>query len=633
MLRETYINRLPVILLMCGICGFTWEDKKLLKEMMRSISYRGPDQDGMFFDKGVSLGHLRLSIIDLSEAGRQPMFNEEGDICVIFNGEIYNFQELRPELERKGYCFSSHSDTEVIIHAYEEYGEACVEKLNGMFAFAIWDSKKKKLFLARDRIGVKPLFYRFKKGKLIFASEIKAILQHEVPSLNARCLQQVIAYAYPVNGETLFEDIIELQSGHTLTFSSGKISIKKYWDLEVREMNRTESYYVETLRALLEASVKRRLISDVPLGMTLSGGLDSSTIVALASKLSPEPIKTFTIGFESVNTEFAAAKKVAEHCQTDHHEITMSHEDFMQGMVKVLWHMEFPISRPAMVPVYGLFKELSKHVTVSLVGEGADELFAGYNRYDAYSVPPPKSDPSYSEMMKKIQMPLKEKIEYVSSGVFTKGASDFFSPLLSTLPRDLTLSARIGKDLKGLKNDGSLLNRVLRYEMKTGIPYFHCNKLDRLSMAHGHECREPFLDYTIAEFAMTVPAKYKFIGSEKKILVQKVAKPLLPPEIVKRRKLPMVVPLQEFFEESFIETAESVLDAKRISKRPYYKVAGVQRLLDKAASGKLKPDKNAKTEDNAYRQLLFLVNLELWTQMFLESDVKKPNLSLSRYLH
>ena len=617
---------------MCGICGFMWEDKKLLREMMRSISYRGSDQNGTFFDKGISLGHLRLSIIDLSECGRQPMFNEEGDICVIFNGEIYNFQELRPELEKRGHRFSSNSDTEVIIHAYEEYGESCVEKFNGMFAFAIWDSKKKELFLARDRIGVKPLFYSFKNGKLMFASEIKAILQHEVPSLNVRCLQQLIAYAYSVNGETLFEDIIELRPGHTLTFSRGKISIKKYWELGVRETNKAESSYVDTLRLLLEASVKRRLISDVPLGMTLSGGLDSSTVVALASRLSPG-IKTFTIGFDTVETEFAAAKKVADHCATDHHEIRMSHEDFMGGMVKALWHMEFPISRPAMVPVYGLFKELRKHVTVSLVGEGADELFAGYNRYDAYSAPPPKSDPSYSEMLKKIKMPLKEKIEYVSSGVFTKDASDFFSPSLATLPRDLRLSTLIGKDLKGLKNDGSQLNHVLGYEMKTGIPYFHCNKLDRLSMAHSHECREPFLDFTVAEFAMTVPAKYKFVGSEKKILLQKVARPLLPPEIVKRRKLPMVVPLRDFFEESFIETAKQVLDMKRISKRPYYKVAGVQRLLEKAASGKLKPDKNAKTEDNAYRQLLFLVNLELWTQMFLENDVKKPNLKLSGYLH
>ncbi|MDO8480364.1 MAG: asparagine synthase (glutamine-hydrolyzing), partial [Nanoarchaeota archaeon] len=269
---------------MCGICGFTWEDKEILKQMMRSISHRGPDQNGTFFEKGVSLGHLRLSIIDLSPAGKQPMFNEDGDICVVFNGEIYNYRELRTELEKKGHRFASQTDTEVIVHAYEEYGEKCVEKFNGMFAFAIWDSKKKRLFLARDRLGVKPLYYHFKNGQLIFASEMKALLQHEIArKMNSSCLQQLIAYAYPVNGDTLLEGIVELLPGHTLTFSNGKIDLRKYWDLEVRETNFSEKQYVDTLRSLLEASVNRRLISDVPLGLTLSGGLDSSMLVALAS--------------------------------------------------------------------------------------------------------------------------------------------------------------------------------------------------------------------------------------------------------------------------------------------------------------------------------------------------------------
>lgn len=624
---------------MCGICGFNWEDKALVKEMAASIAHRGPDQEGYFTDKFISLGHKRLSIIDLSEKGKQPMFNEEGSICIVYNGEIYNFQDIKPELEKKGHRFISHTDTEVIIHAYEEYGYDCLKLFNGMFAFAVWDSNKKELFIARDRIGIKPLYYYFKDNLFLFGSEIKAILQYKEikREVNENCLKQIIYYAYPINGETLMQDIIELKPGHYLILKDNKISIKKYWDVNIEETNENENFYVKKLTKLLFKSVEMQLVSDVPLGISLSGGLDSSTLVAIATKLKKDKIKTFTVGFECYQSEFKAANTVAEYCGTDHIEIHLQYGDFTKIIPTVLWHLEVPFSRPGVVPIYYLSNKIRQHLTVSLAGEGADELFGGYNRYDAYTKFPDidisKDRPFYENLKKKINMPLDQKIKYVSSGVFNTDKEEFFNPHILKLQHSTDVNTTFGPFLRGTKNDGSQLNRVLLYELKTIIPYFHCNKLDKNSMASSHEIRVPYLDHNIVEFAFTVPPQYKFVGKIKKKVLQKVAQSLLPSRVAQRKKLPLVVPLKDLFEKEFVNISSSIFSQKNIEKKGYYKIPRIQKLIKDIRERKLKEDKNKVTTDNSYRQLLFLTSLELWIRLFIENDnLKNPKLSFENYL-
>ncbi len=622
---------------MCGICGFNWGDEELIKKMARSISHRGPDQDGYYVDKSVSFGHKRLSIIDLSERGKQPMSNEDGSIIIAFNGEIYNFQEIKPELEKRGHRFNSGSDTEVIIHAYEEYGFDCLNLFNGMFAFAIWDSNKKILFLARDRMGIKPLYYYYKDSKFIFASEIKSILASDEVKrdLNENCLKQIVYYEYPIRGETLIEKIFQLEPAHYMVLKDDKIDSFRYWNLESNETCNNEQFYIKKLSELLSSSVKRMLISDVPVGISLSGGIDSSVIVALASKFK-ESIKTFTAGFDIPEDEYSAARLVAEHCQTDHTELHLSSKDYVTDLIKTLWHMEFPFSRPAMVSVYDLYKGISKSVKVSLCGEGSDELFGGYNRYDVYTeLPPMKNElnrENYENLKNKINMPFKEKVEYISSSVFDKDKEEFFKKSILNIPEDLDVMNTFGKTIKNCKNDdGSQLNKALLYELKTEIPYFHCNKLDKNSMAHSHEVRVPYLDHNVVEFAMTIPAKYKFYGADKKIILQKLALPLLPKEIVYRKKLPMVTPLSEYFKKELLYFSETIFSNSELEKE-YYNIPRIKKLIRQIREGNFMEEQR-KTKDNSFRQLLFLMNIELWKKLFLENDSrKKPSFLINDYI-
>ncbi|MEK6899471.1 MAG: asparagine synthase (glutamine-hydrolyzing) [Nanoarchaeota archaeon] len=610
---------------MCGITGFNWEDAKLVKKMADCISYRGPDQEG-YFVNGVSLGHKRLSIIDLSYQGRQPMFNEDGSICVVFNGEIYNFQELKPELEKKGHIFRSHTDTEVIIHAYEEYGVDCLHKFNGMFAFALWDSNKNELFIARDRLGIKPLYYHYKKGKLIFASEIKAILETGVKrEVNEDCLKQIIYYEYPIDGSTLVKNIVELKPAHYLLLKDKKLEIKPYWSLNVKETNYSKEFYVKRLKELLTESVKRMLVADVPIGLSLSGGIDSSVIVALASTLSNEPIKTFTLGFDVPDDEFQAAQVVAEYYRTDHTEIHVDSNDYMNALLKVLWHYERPFSKPAIIPVYYLINKIRRQLTVSLSGEGADELFAGYRRYDAYSAPPKSrgdlTEEQYDEINKKVAMSFEEKVRYVSSSAFGPNKEEFFTSEFLKLPPHLDVMNTFGPFIKGVPSDGSQLNKALKYELETEIPYFHCKKLDAMSMANSHEVRVPYLDHTVVEFAMTIPAKYKFLGGERKIILRELAKEILPEQVVNRKKQPMVTPLSNYFKEGLVELSEKILTVDALKKRGYYNVERVKKLINDVKENRIPKEQTESSRGNPFRQLLLITTIELWIRMFIE---KRP---------
>lgn len=614
---------------MCGICGFNWDDKTLIKCMADSINHRGPNQEGYFTDNNISFGHKRLSIIDLSEKGRQPMFNEDNTICLIFNGEIYNFQELRPFLEKKGHRFNSNTDSEIIIHAYEEFGPDCLSLFNGMFTIAIYDMKKKQIFLARDRLGKKFLYYYHKDGKFLFASEIKSLLQYEgiKKEFNEQTLSQFIIWAYAINGDTFFQDIKELQQGSYAIYDikTNRLKIKKYWDLEnflVNDYHQiNENRYVKKLRDLLLKSVERRMIADVPIGASLSGGIDSSLIVGMMAHLKGSNIKTYTVGFGREDDEFPYARKVAEHCDAEYNEIILSYKQMTSSMPIVLWSLEHPWARPALPAIYHLLKELKKYVTVNLVGEGADELFAGYNRYDIYIKPEHQN------------ISLSEKANRIASGYFNddeEKKETFSEEILNKIPKESKIENSFGKIISK-KNQ---LNKALAFECKTSLPGVQLIKLDRLSMASSMEVRAPFLDYKVVEYAQKIPENLKWNGINKKYILQKIAKEFIPENNALRKKLPLQVPLADYYKEEFIDIIKSILDEKTIIKRKYLKQDRINKLLTQFKDNpNFTTNKSTTpTTDNSLRQLLFLTNLELMQKMFFENDVKNPNLNINYYL-
>ena len=580
---------------MCGICGFNWEDKTLIKDMCDSISHRGPDQKGFFFDVNLTLGHQRLKIIDLSEKGSQPLFNEDKTICIIFNGEIYNYKELRKSLEAKKHQFNSDTDTESIVHLYEEYGQDCVNRLHGMFAFAIWDSKNKTLFLARDRLGVKPLFYYFDGKKFIFASEIKAIILDKAikRKLSYTSLNQIINYGYILNDDTLFDGIKELLPGHHLIFKNGKIEIKKYWEIKLTIGNESLDYYAKNLRKLLESAVQKRLMSDVPLGATLSGGIDSSAIVAIMSKLT-DNIRTFTIGFEKKN-EFKEAKLVADYCNTEHKEIMLNYGDIDKKFEEIVWHYELPFGEPSVLLTYFLAKELKKDITVTLIGDGADELFAGYNRYVSLA--------SNSELAGN------QIAEILSNNFNSLEVSQYFSEkLIKNKPENIMDPFSFIKK-SSIKDEK--LNAALLFELKSIIPNIHLNRVDRMSMAHAVEMRVPFLDHELVEFSMTIPSRFKWHNSNKKLVLQKAVSDLLPKDVAKRKKLPFGMPFSDYYRKNFNSTAKNILLSNEIKKRDYIRHNNFEKIIKKA-------ENQENLDDNLLRRIMFLTSLEVWHRKFID---------------
>ena len=614
---------------MCGICGLSWNDQNLIRLMGNACKHRGPEQEGFYTDSFVSLCCERLKIQDLSESAKQPIHNEDETIWVILNGEIYNFRELRHELERN-HQFYTESDTEVILHAYEEFGEDCLQKLDGMFAFAIWDTKRKKIFIARDRLGVKPLFYCIIDNRLLFASELKSLLQFEEikREINNEALCQFLTYAYTIDGQTLIKSIYELLPGHKLVYEFDKKSIKieKYWELNINETNHHEDYYLEKLRKILKDAVEKRMISDAPLGAFLSGGLDSSVIVAIMSKLSSEPIKTFTTGFGHDLDEYNEAKIVSEHCNTIHTEISLSYSELTKSLPKILWHMEFPYGRPSILSNYLAAKNVKKYVTVAFTGEGADECFGGYNRYVPY--------------VEKNNNQINSKIQKITSGFF------YNEDLLKNIFSEQVLKHYHGPNnpiqsfgkIVFNKEKGSLLNKALFFELKTEIPGAQAWRIDRTGLAHAVELREPFLDYKLVEFSTTIPSHLKINtsnGVKKKYILQKLALELLPKEVIKRKKFPWGIPFYDFFKSEFLPIAEAMINKSFILDRPYLneKNSYVTKIYNKIREFRSESYKHKEIDDVILRQILFLFNLELWYQIFIKSDnMKKPNLSLNRFV-
>jgi len=583
---------------MCSISGFTWEDKTLIRKMNDILSYRGPDDTGIYIDERISLGHNRLSIIDLSHAGHQPMSNRDGTLWIIFNGEVYNYKKIRQELEKLGYTFLSNTDTEVVVNSYEQFGPECVKIFNGMFAFAIWDTKKKELFLARDRIGIKPLYYYYDGLKLIFSSEIKAILCHDInKQIDFDAFNSFFKYRFIPSDKTILKGIRKLMPGYYMYYKNGKITLRKYWKLNWKIENKSESYYLKKLNKLLKSSVELRLQSDVPLGAFLSGGVDSSLIVAINYKLRKDPIKTFTIGYGYDTDEFKYARIVSNYLDTDHHEIILDFDLMTRKLPLIIWHMDEPHSEITMIPLYFLSKFSKKEVTVVNTGEGADEIFSGYNDYYLGS-----------KMFQFIPNILKTRLYLWYYPRFNKSLRNklfsFSFTEDNTLQTYLTL-----KNKNSFPND--FLNRILYFDLKHELTNWELNRTDKMTMAFSMEARVPMLDFRIVELSSRLPIKYKQPNLIGKYILKKLALSYLPREIVLRKKQGFTTPEQAWIKNRLKDSIETLLF---FNKKPFYDYYYIKKLIQKQSSF------NKKNPFQRYSfQLLNLLFFDIWYEIYMNN--------------
>ena len=631
---------------MCGICGVFQNDRahrverETLADMNRQITHRGPDDDGFFVEGNVGLAMRRLSIIDI-KTGHQPIANEENDVWIVYNGELYNHQELRKGLEARGHRYRTHSDTETIVHLYEEEGRDCVRHLRGMFAFAIWDRRKRKLFIARDRLGIKPLYYYFDGSTLVFGSEIKAILAHPAVTaeFNRSTLAEYLAFGYIPEPDTMYAGIHKLLPGHTLEIAeNGEPSIASYWDLQVQPDDdiRPRQYYVDQYRALLEQCVSSHLMSDVPLGVFLSGGLDSSAVAALTTRIRKEPIETFAVGYgEEAFSELPFARTVAQHIGSLHHEVSLSREEFFQSLPRLIWHEDEPIVWPSSVSLYFVARLARERVTVVLTGEGSDETLAGYTRYPwtllnarmdrVYrSAVPDKIRRWVSEGMRSgtLSKELHKKLEHT---FLVRGGEswtdfyfdNFYSAFSETEQRGLLTpdaKAAAGDPYAGSMNywassSGDLLHRMLYTDTKTYLVEL-LMKQDQMSMAASVESRVPFLDHELVEFAASIPAKYATDGLAGKFILKSAVEDLLPREIIHRKKMGFPTPWAYWLGGPQLDQLERLLLEPRTVQRGLFRSKVVKELFAEHRAG---------VRDHGNR-IWRLLNLEIWQRVCLEND-------------
>jgi asparagine synthase (glutamine-hydrolysing) len=627
---------------MCGINGiaFSSRSNKIINEdvlrKMRDVQHhRGPDDAGEFIDGQIGLGHRRLSIVDVSHGG-QPMFNEDKNLVIVYNGEVYNHADYREELETKGHIYQTHCDTETILHLFEEYGEHCVEKLRGMFAFAIWNRTKKELFIARDRLGVKPLYYvHDERGNLFFGSEIKTILEAVAvkPELNYNALPDQFANHGTSKDETLFVGVKRLLPGHTLVWQDGKLTIKKYWDIsfEPKHEQRTDAEYIEEWRDLFRHAVKLRLMADVPLGMFLSGGIDSSAIAAMMSTMVDEPIKTFSVGFaEREANEFEFARIVAQKYKTDHHEITITPEQFFAELPKLVWHEDEPIGFDASVPLYFVSKLAQQHVKVVLTGEGSDEIMAGYGRY-AKTLQLLNYGRKYESATPKF---LRSAIKFGANAVGGKLTRTFltrendiesmffdnfavFGKSMQTKLFSAETKSRISEQNpyfyqnEWLANTDAteILDKLLYVDSKT---YLHelLMKQDQMSMAASIESRVPFLDHKLVEFTAKMPVNMKLRGSTTKFLLKEAMKGILPDEILYRPKMGFPVPMASWLRNEFKQYVDEYILSERSLSRGIFDADFVREIVAKHNKG-----------ENHSSKLFKLLNFEIWYRIFIDGEM------------
>lgn len=646
---------------MCGICGVYHPsgqqiDLRLISGMINILKHRGPDDYGLHVNRCSALGIARLAIIDLSAAVHQPMPNEDNTVWIVCDGETYNHRSLQKDLEVKGHRYRSNSVAETVLHLYEEYGEACVKYLRGMYAFAIWDSERRELFLAVDRLGIKPLYYAQLDDAFVFASEIKAILLYPTirREVDLTSLDEYLRYTYVPAPRTIFKGIHRLPPAHSLTVKEGPVTGRRYWELRFKPNHtRSEQEWVEKTRDLLGRCVQDELESDVPLGAFLSGGIDSSSIVAFMSQASNRPVQTFTIGFTNEKQDYdhydetRYGRLVAQRFSTDHREMVVA-PDVLEVLPKIVWHFDEPFANITAVPTWYLCEMARQHVTVTLAGAGGDELFGGYPRYlaarflSAYFALPktlregflkrfalalPQRPDSYfflNRVGKFIlgaqENPL-ETYRIWMSAASDKARLSLYSPAvhqeLARQSEPTSVDVLLAKT-----RDGNLLNRIFYADLKTYLPDNLLTYSDRMASAHSLEMRVPFCDHRLVEFAATIPPGLKLKGFSLKYLLKKALVGLLPHQVLYRPKRGFSVPLGYWLQNELLPLAKSMLSSQKIEQRGYFNAPAIQTMLDEHMSG--------KTDHSV--QLWALIIFELWHTLYLDKGiVSEPDFSLHEW--
>ena len=631
---------------MCGIAGIVSRDRLGPDDQARAtamrdvMSYRGPDGAGLHADARAVLAHRRLSIVDLA-GGHQPLSNETGTTWITFNGEIYNHRDVRAQLEGAGHAYRTRSDTETIVHAYEQWGDECVQHFRGMFAFAIWDGAARRLLLARDRLGVKPLYWAMAGDRLLFASEIKAILKSGLVAAtpNVRVLSEVLATRGTAGEETMFEGVYKLLPGHRLVFEDGRVRIEKYWDLpldgpdpELERMH--DGALIDRFRSLLQESVRLRLMSDVPLGMFLSGGIDSSAIAALMAREIDRPVDTFSVAFADRRfSELEYARAVARAIGANAHEIVIDDHDFFAALPRLVWHEDEPIAHPSSVPLHFVSVLARQHVVVVLTGEGSDELLAGYGKYPR-AVINWRAGTVYERLV-----PAAVRASVAGSLVprlpgragryarrsflaMPRNASAMFLDNFAGMPvrqqRELlSATALAGGDayssslayFNEVNGRSGLLGRLLHTDIKTYLVEL-LMKQDQMSMSASIESRVPFLDHVLVEFAARLPDRLKLRGFTTKRILREALRGLLPEDILTRPKMGFPVPFGEWTRDRWQPVVRDVLLDRRTRERGLINPAAVEQLLAAHRDG-------ATAGGDA---IWALVNLELWYRTFIDGE-------------
>ena len=630
---------------MCGINGIAFSSRsnrqvneRVLIEMRDCLTHRGPDDGGLYIEKNIGLAHRRLSIVDVAH-GAQPMSNADKSVTIVYNGEIYNHADYRRELEAKGHVYQTHCDTETILYLYEEYGVNCVEKLRGMFAFAVWDKDEKKLFAARDRLGIKPFYYvHDASGNLFFASEIKALLKAEAvkPEINYNALPDQLANHGTSADETLFAGVKRLLPGHFLVWKDGDLKIEKYWDVsfEPKHAEKSDAEFVEEWLDLFRKSVELRLMADVPLGMFLSGGIDSSAICAVMSQMVSEPIKTFSVGFkEREANEFEYARIVAKAFQTEHHEITITPEQFFAKLPDLIYHEDEPLGFIASVPLYFVSKLAESYVKVVLTGEGSDEILAGYGRYaktltllnygEKYESLTPEFLRSviksgvrtlpnrFNKKLKRTFLTLDSDIEslyFDNFAVFPKAMQE---KLLTEKAKARIREKNPYANLQHLLEETdaeNLLDKLLYTDTKTYLQEL-LMKQDQMSMAASIESRVPFLDHKLVEYTAKLPEKMKLRGRTTKWILRAAMKDVLPDKILTRKKMGFPVPVGSWFRNEFRSLVEEYVLGERAARRGIFNADFVRELVVRHNAG-----------ENHDERIWFLVNFEIWQRRFFDGE-------------
>lgn len=627
---------------MCGICGFCSSygnhieiDK--LYDMLDAMKHRGPDGEGIYYNKNIGLGMRRLSIVDKLK-GQQPIYNEAKDIMLIFNGEIYNYKELQQKLLEKGHLFYSNSDTEVIVHLYEEYGENFVRYINGMFAIAIWDSKKNKIILARDRIGVKPLYYYFKNNTVVFSSEIKSLLKAGFvnPEFNINVIGSYLTYRFIPGEQTMFKDIYKLMPGYMIIYDENKFIKKKYWDINVQEYFKDNKSVnsVRDIKNILSKSVKARTENESSIGIFLSGGLDSSIVLSEASKYC-QNIKTYSVCFEKPNLNISRmeydesdyARKVADIFKTEHNEYKISNKEVIDDIEKIITFMDEPIGDPTSIPLYYVSKLAKKSSKVVLSGEGADEIFGGYSIYKEpkiisrylripesirkkvieklYSYLPLKFG---KDFIRRANNPIEERYKGVGLTFRTEEVFNILSSSMSNYITDYNIENYIESIYKRCRklNDE---DKMLYFDQKVWLPEDVLMKTDKMSMANSIELRVPFLDSKLVDFLSAIPFSIKNKKNDEKSILKQAFKKDIPAFVYNRKKTGFPVPISAFLSNEFKDFSHDILMSQRFLERGYFNKNAIDKLLNK----------DVFNSYYAGRQIWLLLNFELWNRIFIDA--------------